>query len=198
MSSTKKESIVRDRGSSRCRKQPGESSYLKNLPRLNETVVEYLDYFYRRRLQALAAVDELVDSVLTKLEDLDLLDNTYVIYTTDNGYHMGNHRMNAGKTTCYEEDVNIPMYIRGPGVAKGRTIHYPTTHTDLMPTIFELAGIPQRPEFDGAPMPVTKNIPQKKYEHVNIEFWGANLEEGEYSSGTLRIATDQLLSQVAS
>ncbi|SPN97772.1 related to arylsulfatase [Cephalotrichum gorgonifer] len=168
---------------------PGESSYLKDLPRLNETVVDYLDHYYRRRLQALAAVDELVDDVFAKLDELDLLDNTYVIYTTDNGYHIGNHRMNAGKTTCYEEDVNIPMYFRGPGVAKGKTIHYPTTHTDLVPTIFELAGIPLRPEFDGAPMPVTKEIPQKKYEHVNIEFWGVNLEEGEYSSAIRLIGT---------
>lgn len=130
-------------------------------------------------------MDELVDDVFAKLEELGLLDNTYVIYTTDNGYHIGNHRLNAGKTTCYEEDVNIPFYIRGPGIAEGKMVHYPTTHTDVMPTIFELAGIPLRPEFDGAPMPVTEGIPPKKYEHVNIEFWGVNLEEGEYSSGML-------------
>lgn len=128
-------------------------------------------------------MDELVDDVFAKLAELDLLDNTYVIYTTDNGYHMGNHRMHAGKTTCYEEDVNIPMYVRGPGVATGERIHYPTAHTDVMPTIFELAGIPLRPEFDGTPMPVTKEIAPRKYEHVNIEFWGVNLEEGEYSQG---------------
>lgn len=168
--------------------QPGAVSYLKNLPRLNQTVVDYLDYFYRRRLQTLQAVDDLVDSVMDKLEELDLLDNTYIIYTSDNGFHIGNHRMNAGKTTCYEEDVNIPLYIRGPGVPKNERVHYPTTHIDLVPTIFKLAGIPPRPDFDGTPMPVTKDMKPTKPEHVNIEFWGFNYDEGEYARRKLTVA----------
>lgn len=160
---------------------------------MNQTVVDYLDYYYRRRLQALASVDDLIDSVFAKLEELDLLDNTYVIYTTDNGYHIGQHRMQPGKTTCYEEDVNIPMFIRGPGVPKRETVHYPTTHTDVLPTIFQLAGIPLRPEFDGAPMPVTPEIPAPKAEHVNIEFWGGTLQEGVYGAGSkLPLIPDRL------
>lgn len=127
-------------------------------------------------------MDDLVNDVLDKLEELDLLDNTYVMYTSDNGFHIGNHRLMAGKTTCYEEDVNIPFYIRGPGVPKNKRVHYPTTHIDLAPTIYQLAGIPLRPEFDGTPMPVTEKIPATKPEHVNIEFWGFNYEEGKYAS----------------
>lgn len=130
-------------------------------------------------------MDDLIDTVFAKLEALGVLDNTYIIYTTDNGYHIGNHRLQAGKSTCYEEDVNIPMYIRGPGVPKQKTVYYPTTHTDVAPTIFQLAGIPLRPEFDGAPMPVIQEIRPAKHEHVNIEFWGANFIEGEYGSGWL-------------
>lgn len=154
--------------------------------------MDYLDHYYRRRLQALASVDDLIDTVFAKLEELDLLDNTYVIYTTDNGYHIGQHRLQPGKTTCYEEDVNIPMYIRGPGVPKKETVYYPTTHTDVVPTIFKLAGIPLRPEFDGAPMPVTRDIPAVKHEHVGIEFWGGNLQEGEHGGSKSALRSDRL------
>lgn len=153
---------------------------MKALPRQNDTVVAYNDEFYRLRLASLAAVDDLVTAVFDKLEELDLLDNTYVIYTSDNGFHMGQHRQDPGKSCAYEEDVNVPMFIRGPDVPKEKNITLPTTHTDIVPTIFKLAGIPLLKQFDGTPMPISaKDQAEAKTEHVNIELWGANLGEGE-------------------
>ena len=127
------------------------------------------------------AVDELIDSLITRLEaSPEVLDNTYIIYTTDNGYHIGQHRLPPGKTCGIETDVNIPFIIRGPGVARGEISSVPTSHTDIVPTIFQLAGIPLHHDFDGEPIPV-KSCPQEqgsKSEHVNIEFWGEFLQEG--------------------
>lgn len=160
---------------------PKNISYLKNLPKLNSTVVDYLDEFYRLRLRALASVDDMVDDIFAKLEQRNLLDNTYIIYTSDNGFHMGQHRLQAGKTSCYEEDVNIPFMIRGPGIPKGAVVKHPTNHVDLAPTIFDLAGIPLRDDFDGAPMPIKNQHQPQTYESINVEFWGgANIEEGKY------------------
>lgn len=160
---------------------PKNISYLKDMPRLNSTVADYLDEFYRMRLRALASVDDMVDDICAKFEQRDLLDNTYVIYTTDNGYHMDQHRLQAGKTSCYEEDVNIPFMIRGPGVPKGAVMKHPTNHVDLAPTIFDLAGIPLRDDFDGTPMPIKDQKKPQKYESINVEFWGAdNIGEGKY------------------
>jgi N-acetylglucosamine-6-sulfatase len=154
------------------------------LPQQNATVVEYNDEYYRLRLAALAAVDDLVDTMFTKLEALDLLDNTYIIYTSDNGYHIGQHRLNPGKACAIEEDIGVPMFIRGPGVPEGGTVDSPTTHTDIVPTLFTLANIPLLRQFDGAPMPVTKQDQAKaRHEHVNVEFWGQNLDEGMYTAG---------------
>ncbi|PCD24248.1 hypothetical protein FGRA07_11227 [Fusarium graminearum] len=162
---------------------PKNISYLKDMPRLNSTVVDYLDEFYRMRTRALASVDDMVDDIFAKFEQRDLLDNTYVIYTTDNGYHIGQHRLQAGKTSCYEEDVNIPFMIRGPGVPKGAVMKHPTNHVDLAPTIFDLAGIPLRDDFDGTPMPIKDQKKPQKYESINVEFWGADdIGEGKYGA----------------
>jgi len=156
------------------------ASYIKSFDQMNETVVAYNDYFYRRRLQSLQAIDDLVDAVIERVEELGLLDNTYIIYTTDNGFHIGNHRLPPGKGCAYEEDVNIPFFIRGPGIASNITIEAPTSHTDIVPTLFELAGIPLHDDFDGQPMPVKPEMKHHtKTEHINIEFWGSNLGEGD-------------------
>jgi arylsulfatase len=155
-----------------------------DLPKLNSSQLSYLDEYYRKRIQSLQAVDELVESVVTKLEDYGLLENTYIFYTSDNGYHMGQHRMTPGKGCPYEEDVNVPMIIRGPGVPKRRTVDFVTSHTDIAATFFDLAGIPLRDDFDGLPMPLTvpemhnaKSDPRR--EHLSVEFWGTIIEEGD-------------------
>lgn len=68
-------------------------SWIKRLPRLNDTVIEYNDEFQRARLRALQSVDEMVEKLIKTLENKELLDNTYIFYTTDNGYHISQYRM---------------------------------------------------------------------------------------------------------
>ncbi|KAL5114331.1 hypothetical protein ACEQ8H_007767 [Pleosporales sp. CAS-2024a] len=165
--------------------KPSGASWISRLEKLNDTVIDYHDEWYVGRVQSLQAVDELVDEVLQRLEHYNLLNNTYVIFTSDNGYHMGQHRLQPGKACAFEEDINVPFFLRGPGVPKGKTVDVVTTHTDIAPTLFELAGIKQRDDFDGQPIPVTsKAIAQqtksKKRDHVNVEFWGESLEEGKF------------------
>ncbi|ETS83504.1 hypothetical protein PFICI_05380 [Pestalotiopsis fici W106-1] len=159
--------------------------YFATLPELNDTEVAYVDLFYRKRIQSLQAVDELVESVVKKLEALNLLDNTYIIYTSDNGFHIGQHRLPPGKTTCIEEDINVPFVVRGPGVAKGAAYNQPTTHTDIVPTLFTLANITLHDDFDGEPIPVTTDLQARtvaKSEHVNVEYWGEGIMEGTISN----------------
>ncbi|UPX16432.1 uncharacterized protein EKO05_0006831 [Ascochyta rabiei] len=159
----------------------GSASYFKTLRQLNQSEIDYNDDWYRKRLQSLQSVDELIDSIIERLSASPaVLNNTYLIYTTDNGFHMGQHRLPPGKSCNIEEDVNIPFFIRGPGVPKGAVQRIPSSHTDMVPTLFSLAGIPLRDDFDGEPIPVTSELLAKseKSEHVNIEFWGDYLVEG--------------------
>ncbi|KAH7066826.1 arylsulfatase precursor [Paraphoma chrysanthemicola] len=153
---------------------PGTASYFKTLRQLNASEIDYNDNWYRKRLQSLQAVDELIDGLIERLEARpDILENTYLIYTTDNGFHISQHRLPPGKSCGIEEDVNIPFFVRGPGVGKNQTVEIPTSHTDIVPTLFELAGIPLREDFDGEPIPVTAEMQKtsEKSENINIEFW---------------------------
>ncbi len=152
--------------------------------------MDYIDEYYRLRILSLLAVDELVDEVVRRLErDPAVLANTYVVYTTDNGYHAGQHRLAPGKTCPIEEDIRVPFIVRGPGVEEGATVALPTSHTDIVPTLFELAGLPLQDGFDGRPIPVTTAqrraaaaAADGKTEHVNVEFWGKSILEGEFPS----------------
>lgn len=143
-----------------------------------------MDDFYRSRIQSLQAVDEMVDTIMTALEaHPTIMDNTYIMYTADNGFHIGQHRMAPGKSCAIEEDINVPFFIRGPGIQKNASISFPSSHTDIVPTIFQLAGIPLQDEFDGEAIPVTdvqQHHTRRSSEHVNVEYWGTSLSEGSF------------------
>ncbi|KAJ5761772.1 uncharacterized protein N7511_005154 [Penicillium nucicola] len=156
-------------------------SWVRDLPQQNESVVAYNDHFYRSRLRALQGVDELVDSLVTRLEESGQLDNTYIIYTSDNGFHIGQHRLPPGKTCGFEEDIRVPLFIRGPGVAEGLEQDAVTTHVDLAPTFFHIAGIPARADFDGTAIPITPDFDAERHEHVTVEYWGRSVMEGVFS-----------------
>ncbi|CAF9927242.1 MAG: hypothetical protein HETSPECPRED_006525 [Heterodermia speciosa] len=159
-------------------------SWIRQLPKQSSVQVEYNDEFYRSRLRALQAVDELVDDIFGLLEQHGILDNTYVIYSSDNGYHIGQHRLPPGKECGYEEDVNVPLIVRGPNVPKGITTDQVTSHTDLVPTILELVGAQPKDDLDGTAIPLREaeisRSDGRRHEHVNLEYWGFALAEGKY------------------
>lgn len=126
-------------------------------------------------------MDELVDSLVTRLEESEQLDNTYIIYTSDNGFHIGQHRLPPGKTCGYEEDIRVPLFIRGPGIQQGFEEDSVTTHIDMAPTIFQLAGIPSREDFDGTVIPLKPEFAVRRHDHVTVEFWGKGVLEGKFS-----------------
>lgn len=153
--------------------------------------MEYNDHYHRQRLRSLQAVDELVDDIFVKLEEYGILDNTYVFYSSDNGFHIGQHRLQPGKSCGYEEDINIPLIVRGPGVAANYTTEIVTTHTDLAPTFFKLLGIPLRDDFDGRAFPITPDAIEStlsRREHVAVEYWGYAGGEGIYDRKLLQVS----------
>ncbi|KAJ9272647.1 hypothetical protein DTO212C5_1374 [Paecilomyces variotii] len=160
---------------------PSGVNWISRLPKQNQSNVDYNDHFYRQRLRALQTVDELVDRVVKRLEESGKLDNTYIIYTSDNGYHIGQHRLQPGKECGFEEDIRVPLFIRGPGIPENHVENAVTTHIDLAPTLFEIAGIKQRDDFDGTPIPLSKESVGLRHEHVTVEYWGLAIPEGEYN-----------------
>ncbi|KAI0535384.1 arylsulfatase-like protein [Xylaria digitata] len=163
--------------------KPSGGSWIRNLPQQGPGNVEYNDYFYAQRLRALQSVDEIVDSLVRRLEKLGILENTYLFYSTDNGYHIGQHRLNPSKQCSFEEDINIPLIVRGPGVPQNFATDIVTTHTDLAPTLLQIAGAPLRDDFDGLAIPLTRSgldqAKDERHEHVTVEYWGFASNEGQ-------------------
>jgi len=124
-------------------------AWVRRLPRLDATEQRNLDRFFRRRMESLLAVDELVGGLIQMLERRGALDQTYIVFTSDNGYHLGQHRLPAGKYSAYEEDIRVPLLVRGPGVAPGSTVDALVENIDFAPTFAEIAGAHLRHAVDG-------------------------------------------------
>ena len=103
---------------------------------------------HRSRLRSLLAVDDMVDRLIRRLRERGALDDTYVIFTSDNGFMLGEHRL-VGKLHLYEESVRVPLLIRGPGIPAGATREQLVGLVDLAPTIYALTGSTPLREPDG-------------------------------------------------
>jgi N-acetylglucosamine-6-sulfatase len=134
-------------------------SWIRELPRLSDAKKAKIDNQHERRAESLQAVDDLVAGVVDTLKDKGVLSSTYIIFTSDNGWHEGEHRIQQGKWRPYEEDIHMPLVVRGPGVAAGSSTYKLVLNTDYLPTFTDLAGeqIPHyvdgrslRPVLDGS------------------------------------------------
>ena len=95
---------------------------------------------YRVRLETLLAVDEAVERIVAQLGATGQLGNTYLIFTSDNGFMQGQHRLHQGKFVPYEPSIQVPLLIRGPGVPPGGISKELVTNVDLTATILEMTG----------------------------------------------------------
>ena len=102
---------------------------------------------YQQRLESLLAVDDAVESIVGALRSSGELDDTLIMFTSDNGFFHGEHRVPNGKLLVYEPSIRLPLLMRGPGVPEGAVRRQLVTNADLSPTILDAAGArPGRPQ----------------------------------------------------
>ncbi|MDQ4062300.1 MAG: sulfatase-like hydrolase/transferase, partial [Actinomycetota bacterium] len=114
---------------------------INDAKRISEKEASNIDAYYRQRLESMLAVDEMVASLVEELEAAGELENTYIFFTSDNGWFQGEHRIQSAKDRPYEESARVPFFVRGPRVAADTNTDRLTLNTDLAPTFAELAGI---------------------------------------------------------
>ena len=115
-------------------------AYIRNLCPLDATEIANIDDLYRNRLRSLQAVDEMIAALVQALATAGKLADTYIFFTADNGFHLGQHRLNPGKYTPYETDIRVPLIVRGPNVQSGVSTDSFAINIDLAPTFFAIAG----------------------------------------------------------
>ena len=116
-------------------------SWIQDLTPISEKESFQIDERYQERLEATLAVDEMVGSLVDELEAARELKNTYIFFTSDNGFQLGERRLKHGKKTPYEESARVPLYVRGPGVPAGAAVENLVLNTDLAATFAELGGL---------------------------------------------------------
>jgi arylsulfatase A-like enzyme len=126
-------------------------AFIRRLPPINELEEAAMLEAARQRAEAVSVVDDQVADTIEALRDTGELDNTLVMFTSDNGYFQGEHRMRQGKTLPYEPSLSTPLLIRGPGIPQGVTRSSPFLSIDFAPTILEAAGAPLPASIDGQP-----------------------------------------------
>lgn len=159
---------------------PLEKHWLLTMPPspLPADILASVDIIYRKRWQSLLAVDEMVESIVKVLENREMSTNTYFIYTSDNGYHMGQFGLPYDKRQPYETDIRVPFLISGPKIPPKTLISSPVALIDVAPTVLELAGLEVPPLIDGASvLNKLSHMEIIEERQVLIEYWGEGTHE---------------------
>ena len=123
--------------------------WLGRRSRLDPVRLAGLRRHYRMRARSVQALDELIGRVRSTLRATHTARNTFVVFGSDNGYHLGQHRLAAGKRTAYDQDIRVPLIVAGPGVRRGTATSALTGTVDLAPTFESWAGANADPTRDG-------------------------------------------------
>jgi N-acetylglucosamine-6-sulfatase len=142
---------------------------IRNRPRITPAAEHQIEVRLKGRLESLLAVDEAVARIVSSLRAAGELANTVIMFTSDNGWMQGEHRVPLGKVVPYEESIRVPLIIRGPGVPPGKHVTTIAANTDLAPTILDIADAPAGVVVDGRSLLPIANSPGSFARGIVIE-----------------------------
>lgn len=122
---------------------------IRNRPVLTPQKIAAIREAYQQQMESLLSVDDGVKAIVDALRAKGELDNTIIVFTDDNGFFHGQHRVPSGKVLLYEPSIRVPLLMRGPGVPKNRHLKQIVANIDLAPTIVDAANAKAGRVMDG-------------------------------------------------
>lgn len=114
--------------------------WLATRPPLTGGQLDQIDTAFRKRAQAVRAVDRMIARVQATLAADGISNDTYLVFSSDNGLHTGEYRLTPGKMTAFDTDIHVPLIVTGPGVAPGRQTYAMVENIDLAMTFAAIGG----------------------------------------------------------
>jgi N-acetylglucosamine-6-sulfatase len=124
-------------------------NWLRELQRLGTKQIDRIDNIFRNRVRCVMSIDEMLGNIRKALEQTGASNNTYIFFSSDNGYHLGDYSMLQGKQTPFDIDIRVPLIACGPNVSKGSLQEAIVSNIDLAPTFAAIAGAQLKSEPDG-------------------------------------------------
>jgi N-acetylglucosamine-6-sulfatase len=143
---------------------------IRGRPLLSSQQIANITENYRQRLESLLAVDEAVAALVAALREMGQLDRTLIVFTADNGFFHGEHRVPSGKVLLYEPSIRVPLILRGPGIPRGGRVSELAANVDLAPTIVEATGARPLRVMDGRSLlPLARDATRRTGRDILIE-----------------------------
>ena len=130
-------------------------------PRLSSAEIVGLTESNAQRRESELSVDDAVTRIMDALSSSGELDNTYVMFMSDNGLVLGEHRLRGGKLVPYEVANHVPFMVRGPGISSGTVVPDVTAQVDFAPTVLDMAGLAAPSSVDGISLLPTMKDPTR-------------------------------------
>jgi arylsulfatase A-like enzyme len=166
--------------------------FIRDAPYLSLSDIHTYRVYYDKALESLRGIDDGVKLIIDTLGSLHRLRNTYIIFTSDNGFFYGEHRLIGGKFLAYEPSTHLPLLIRGPHIRPGSESNEIVGNIDIAPTVLELAGAKADKSIDGRSMTPFLHDPnlltlrpylfESFVETSDVDEQGAIAEPGDQSS----------------
>ena len=140
------------------------------LPPLTDAQIAQLDLDYQGRIGSLRAVDDHVAELVATLKRTRQLDNTLIVFTSDNGWLQGQHRVPGDKFLPYEPSLRVPFVLRGPGIPKGRRVSGQVANIDFAPTLVDVARAQAGRTMDGISLlPIARDPARRPDRAIQVE-----------------------------
>ena len=166
-------------------------SWLAGHRRLTRTQIAQINQAFRLRAQAVQSVDDMIARIEAALAANGLTDDTYLVFSSDNGLHMGQYRLTPGKMTAFDTDIHVPLVVVGPGVPAGRSSDAMVENIDLAQTFAAIGGT-EKPSDGHSLLPLLHGEPPTDWrnailvEHHGPDLRGVDPDFQQPSSGNPR------------